>query len=464
MNRYYTQFIQLIFVGLDLLVLNIIFLSVQFTYRESIFFENTYTYSNFLVLLNLCWLLFSFLGDVYTTKNIVSFELFCRRTSRIYFMWLLSTTLYFLFFKPYNVSTTYVFLLLVTFGVCLGINRFAYLGIKDFFKRRGYLSEHALIIGYNDVAKKLVSYLETENMNIQIIGYCEERSKIKELSNYPIISSINNVIEVSKQYNVNQIYSTISPEEDFRIAGLMKDADNLCIHFKLIPDLSQFIKTPFHISYINDMAVMNLRSEPLSNLLSRLKKRAFDIVFSLLILFFVMSWLFPIIALLIKFTSRGPVLYIQNRLGRNNKIFRMCKFRTMYVTESDSEFKQASKEDPRITKIGRFLRKTSLDEIPQFFNVLTGHMSVSGPRPHPLKLNDSYREIIEAYMARHFLKPGITGWAQVNGFRGETKNIEAMQERIKYDLWYMENWNLWLDVKIIFLTVYHLFNEEENAF
>jgi lipopolysaccharide/colanic/teichoic acid biosynthesis glycosyltransferase len=136
----------------------------------------------------------------------------------------------------------------------------------------------------------------------------------------------------------------------------------------------------------------------------------------------------------------------------------------MKTTEADSEYKQATQDDDRVTRVGRFLRKTSLDELPQFFNTLIGNMSIVGPRPHPLKMNDTYKMLIKKYMIRHFLKPGITGWAQVNGYRGETKELKDVQGRIEHDIWYMENWNFWLDLKIIFLTVYNIIKGEKNAY
>ena len=182
-------------------------------------------------------------------------------------------------------------------------------------------------------------------------------------------------------------------------------------------------------------------------------KRAFDLIFSSLFILFIMPWLFPIIALLIRIDSKGPIIYKQLRHGRGNKTFRCYKFRTM-IKNQESDTRQASRNDARVTRIGRFLRKSSLDEIPQFFNVLMGDMSVVGPRPHAVAHNEEYRKLVTYYMLRHKVLPGITGWAQVNGWRGETDTLDKMEKRVEFDLAYIRNWTLWWDVKIVFLTLF----------
>jgi putative colanic acid biosynthesis UDP-glucose lipid carrier transferase len=206
-----------------------------------------------------------------------------------------------------------------------------------------------------------------------------------------------------------------------------------------------------------------LRSEPLDDVGNRLNKRLFDIVVSSLVTILILSWMVPLLGLLIKLESRGPIFFVQKRSGKDNKPFGCLKFRSMRVN-ADADKVQAVRNDARITRLGRFLRKTNLDEFPQFLNVLMGDMSVVGPRPHMLKHTDDYSKLINQYMVRQFLKPGITGWAQVNGYRGETKTVDQMKARVEYDLWYMENWSVWLDTRIMFLTVYNIFKGEENAF
>ena len=184
----------------------------------------------------------------------------------------------------------------------------------------------------------------------------------------------------------------------------------------------------------------------------------------LIVIVFVLSWLIPLVGLIMIFESRGPLFYRQNRSGLNYKTFRIFKFRTMNVMESDEEFIQAKKNDPRITRFGKFMRKTNIDELPQFINVFIGNMSVVGPRPHPLKLNEEYRSIVSKYMIRHLVKPGVTGLAQVKGFRGETANQDIMKKRIVADVFYIENWSFLLDIKIILLTIINMVKGDKNGY
>jgi len=217
------------------------------------------------------------------------------------------------------------------------------------------------------------------------------------------------------------------------------------------------------VDFLKEIPVLMLRKEPREDVSNRFKKRLFDIIVSSLIILFVLSWLVPLLALLIKLESKGPVFFTQARTGKDKKTFLCFKFRSMYVNKQANS-RQASKNDNRITRIGRILRKTNLDEFPQFYNVLSGQMSIVGPRPHMLKHTDEYAQMIGKYMVRQFLKPGITGLAQVNGFRGETRTLGQMQKRVEYDLWYMENWSIYLDLKIVFLTAYNMIRGEKNAF
>jgi putative colanic acid biosynthesis UDP-glucose lipid carrier transferase len=283
------------------------------------------------------------------------------------------------------------------------------------------------------------------------------------LSNYPILSGINDVIQTSKNYKVTEIFSTIAPEQQSGIYKLMTQADQECIRFRIIPDLNHFVRKPVHIDYLNDMPVLSLRKEPLDDVGNRIKKRLYDLVISSLVILLILSWLVPIIALLIWLDSRGPVFFIQQRSGKGGKPFNCIKFRSMKVNKDANE-KQATKNDTRITKLGRFLRKSNLDEMPQFFNVLMSDMSIVGPRPHMTKHTNDYSKMLNHYMIRHFLKPGITGWAQIHGYRGEIKYMEDINNRVEYDLWYLENWSLWLDTRIVFMTAFNMAKGEKNAY
>ena len=205
----------------------------------------------------------------------------------------------------------------------------------------------------------------------------------------------------------------------------------------------------------------NLR-EPLTYLSNRIAKRSFDFVFSFFVCLFLLPFI-PIIGFIIICQSRGPIFFKQERTGLNGKSFMCYKFRSMHVN-NDADTKQATKDDPRKFAFGEFMRKTNIDELPQFFNVLFGDMSVVGPRPHMVYHTEHYRKLIDKYMVRHFSRPGITGWAQVTGFRGETKELWQMEERIRRDIWYIENWSFWLDLKIILMTFTSFFKNDKNAY
>lgn len=276
-------------------------------------------------------------------------------------------------------------------------------------------------------------------------------------------------IEAAKAYAVQNridiLYCALPASYREEINELVEFCERNTIRFRVIPSVDSFVpvvKTA-DLTFHGAVPVSRLRNEPLDRLANRMLKRSFDIVFSFLVITLIFSWLFPLLAIAIKLSSKGPVFFKQTRLGERKKKFTCYKFRSMRIN-AEADSKQATRNDPRITKLGAFLRKSNLDELPQFFNVLFGQMSVVGPRPHPLKLNDQFRDIIDKYMVRHFVRPGITGWAQVSGFRGETRTPELMEKRVDLDIWYLENWSFMLDLKIILKTVTNMFTKDEMAY
>jgi putative colanic acid biosynthesis UDP-glucose lipid carrier transferase len=337
------------------------------------------------------------------------------------------------------------------------------LGIKNFYKNNDRIIKKVIILGYNNTAKKLATYFEENGINTQMIGFIEDNENVHELSHYPVLSDICNTLRVAKELGIQEIFSTITPEQNKDIYDLMYQSEKECIRFKIVPDLSVFIRREVHIDYMGDLPILSLRSEPLDDVGNRVKKRILDIIVSLFVMVFILSWLIPIIGLLIILDSKGPVFFKQLRTGKNNKTFKCLKFRSMKFNR-DSDSKQATQNDDRMTRIGKFIRKTSLDEFPQFINVFKGEMSLVGPRPHMLKHTFDYSRIVDDYMIRQFLKPGITGWAQINGYRGEIAYPEQIQARVHKDLWYLENWTLLLDIQILFSTVYLLFKGDKNAY
>lgn len=463
MNKRFLHLIQLFVLGLDLLSLNCLFL-FSWLWTDGISDHFNTEYNRFWIWLNMTWLLVGWMSTLYHERRIISFEAFCRRTMHTFFIWVGVVLVYLFFAQQYELSRFFILVVLCSYGCLLLVNRFLYLAVFYYYKQKHFFSGKVLIIGYNEVAKKLATYLKEDGMNRHIIGFCEEEGKIKELSHYPIVAPVDKTMEAVQLHGVNEIYSTIAPEQNNAIYQLMKQADQACVRFRLIPDLSFFINGAFHIDYIKDIPVLSVRKEQLLDDHGlQMRKRAFDVVVSLLVIILILSWLVPLLALLIWIESPGPVFFTQKRSGKNNKPFTCFKFRSMKINR-EANSKQATRNDSRITRVGKFMRKTNLDEFPQFFNVLLGEMSIVGPRPHMLKHTDDYSKKIDQYMIRQFLKPGITGWAQVNGYRGETTTLEQMEGRVMHDLWYLENWGLWLDLRIVFLTIYTTIRGDHNAF
>ena len=262
---------------------------------------------------------------------------------------------------------------------------------------------------------------------------------------------------------IDEMYCSLYDLSNTQVNDLIDFADNNLKILKFLPDNKEFFARNLKLDYYGYIPILSLRTIPLDDLINQGIKRAFDIVFALFIIIFVLSWLAPILAFFIKMESKGPVFFMQMRNGLNYKEFNCYKFRSMRLNEV-ADLEQVSKNDPRITKIGRFMRKTSIDELPQFFNVFLGEMSVVGPRPHMVSHTEMYAQKVDKFMVRHFIKPGITGLAQTNGFRGEVENDQDIIYRVKYDIFYMENWSLLLDLKIIFMTLVNAIKGEEKAY
>lgn len=325
------------------------------------------------------------------------------------------------------------------------------------------LVKNIVIIGYNDTARKLAAYYEDEVLYVRLIGFVENRSNLDELSHYPILCGLKSSVRIAKGLGVHEIISTITPEQNRLIYQLIQEAEHNCIRFKIVPDLSMLIRSPVVVDHIGNMPALLLRSDPLDKTLNSLTKRVFDLFISSLVSVFILTWLVPFLGIMIKLESRGPLFFSQWRTGKNNKPFRCLKFRSMRMN-SDADSLAARQHDSRVTRIGSFLRKSSLDEFPQFLNVLVGDMSLVGPRPHMVKHTSEFSKLVDHYMIRQFLKPGITGWAQINSFRGEVTDHMHLKRRVASDLWYLENWSIWLDLRIVFLTAVQVFKGDKKAY
>lgn len=463
MSRQFERYLQITLILLDLVALNLLYLLCQIIFDEKIGFRIMNAYLLYWVISIASWLLLSFFFRTYAEKRIMSFEAFTKRTAQVYLIWIIFIMFYLFFSRELSISRLFIVSTIISFGFGLLISRFIYLGIYKYFRNSDLIVKRVIILGYNDTSKKLAKYFEEDGINTQLMGYIEDDKNINELSNYPVLSDIRETLKVAKQLNVQEIFSTISPEQNNDIYSLMHQSEKECIRFKIVPNFSSFITREVHIEYFGDIPILSLRSEPLDDVSNRIKKRGLDVIVSSLAIIFVLSWLIPIVGFLVFLESGWPIFFKQLRTGKNKKNFYCWKFRSM-KTNADANLKQATQDDTRITRIGKFIRKTSIDEFPQFFNVLRGEMSLVGPRPHMVKHTSDYSKVVDEYMIRQFIKPGITGWAQINGFRGEITNPDQIKMRVNKDLWYLENWTLWLDIQILFLTVYHVFRGDKNAY
>ena len=463
MNRQFERYLQITLVLLDLFAITFAYFFYHFFLTESIGTGYWSIYFQYWTISVAVWLILSFILRTYAGKIILVFEHFTKRTTQVYLLWIICMLFYLFFSRELRISRLFIIFSMSIFGIGLLGNRFLYLGIKKYFKYNQHLIKKVIILGYNDTAKKLAQYFEEDGINTELLGFIEDDKNVHELSHYPIMTDISKALQVAKDFDVAEIYSTITPEQNKHIYELMHQSEKECIRFKIVPNLSVFITREVHIEYFGDLPILSLRTEPLDDVGNRIKKRALDIIVSFFVIVLILSWLVPVLGLLILLESRGPVFFSQLRTGKNKKNFHCLKFRSMEFN-NEADIKQATQNDSRVTKIGRFIRRTSLDEFPQFINVLKGDMSLVGPRPHMLKHTNDYSKIVDEYMIRQFLKPGITGWAQINGYRGEITNPEQIKMRVNKDLWYLENWSLWLDIQILFLTIYHVFKGNRNAF
>jgi len=324
-----------------------------------------------------------------------------------------------------------------------------------------------LIVGAGAVGMDFYErYIKNENYGFRLTGFVDDKKNPALNGQY--LGNTSEIEKVVNRHELDEIILTLPMDDERQMKEIVLVGEKAGKRIRIIQDYQHLGASNLHVDKLGTLTVITLRALPLDIRDNQILKRLFDIVFSLVVIVFLLSWMIPIISILIKLFSTGPVFFRQIRLGLNNKPIMCYKFRSM-VTKSkevdeNGNFLQASKNDPRVTSFGRFLRKTNLDELPQFFNVLSGSMSVVGPRPHPLALNLKSKDCIDNYMKRHWVKPGITGWAQTQGYRGETQNPYLMQKRVESDLWYIENWTLWLDLQIIFQTLVNMVKGEENAY
>lgn len=325
---------------------------------------------------------------------------------------------------------------------------------------KGKNYRNVVILGQDDTSINVAKILtENAGLGYKYHGFFSDKPQIKEKYLGKLEESYNYILS----NNIDEMYCTISVLKKEELKTFTKFANTQSRVIKLIPNANELYSKSTRPDYYKNTLLLNVKTLPLDMVENRFMKRAFDILFSIFVIVFILSWLLPLLSILIKLESKGPALFRQEREGLRGFHFTCYKFRSMRINKVSDKI-HATKHDDRVTAIGSFLRKTSIDELPQFFNVLKGDMSVVGPRPHMSSLSNEYQKEIDNYIERHSVKPGITGLAQISGYRGEVKETSDIKNRIRFDIFYIENWSILLDVKIIFNTIFNVLKGEEKAY
>jgi len=410
-----------------------------------------------LLMFSISWLISSYVTKFY---EVYRFTKLINIISYVFYQLFLYTIIVYAFFgvvetpnpSPLKILNfiIYTFILISAFKFTL------FYGLQTFRLGFGGNFRKTIIIGNNDSVNELKKFFIAQKE----LGY-ENRKTFNFKS--PEELDLDECFNFIKSRNVDEVYCSANELSENQIKLLIQFCENNFKILKFISERGGLLSKKLKTDTYGLSTVQSLREMPLSNDFNTFLKRIFDIIFSFLVITLLLSWLTPLIALLIKLESSGPVFFKQTRNGIKYKEFTCFKFRSM-IENSDADIQQATKNDLRVTRLGKILRKTSLDELPQFFNVLIGDMSVVGPRPHMTRENERYSKTVNKFMVRHFVKPGITGLAQVKGYRGEIETEEDIVNRVKYDIYYLENWSLLLDLNIVFLTSINFITGQKKAY
>jgi putative colanic acid biosynthesis UDP-glucose lipid carrier transferase len=461
----FSRYFKLLFVLWDLILLNsAILLSFMLRYGnfDRMAFKEVQTVW---LLSNLIWFGILFYKDAYRIIRIERIEsILIRMTGHIVIhIGLIAVIVGLLGYT--KVSRLRLLCFYMVFFLLLLLSRVAFMKFMKYVRAQGYNFKNVIIVGVNDAGRNIAKILSKDlTFGYRILGFFDEKVDLFAAVSAPILGGFDGIKDYVAKVNVDEMYIALHIDNIKIIQQLTILCERHMIRIKFIPDFQQYTRSrKVEITFYENTPVLMLRKEPLEAMPNLLMKKVFDFVFSFAVIVLVFPWLLPIMIVLIKIDSPGPVFFRQRRSGRGKKEFWCVKFRTMRVNKFSDSI-QATNGDSRVTKIGAFMRKTNIDELPQFFNVLWGTMSVIGPRPHMLMHTEQYSGLINNYLVRHYAKPGISGWAQVNGFRGETKELGEMKDRVDFDIWYIENWSLILDIKIIYLTIFNVFKGEEKAY
>jgi Undecaprenyl-phosphate glucose phosphotransferase len=459
-DKYYSRLIKVMVFIFDFYMINIAFtLTKKLGFTANIADDQL---TSFLLIFSLCWIIAGF-DKIYRLNKVSLISSISTHLMGILVIHAVLIGAILFVFKSYAIGLDFLACVYVLTAVLIMASRVVYKLVWKYFEFSGFDQRRFVIIGATQSGKSVLNFFASHDLSrYQFKGFFDDNLESEHTESDQIVGRISEVKDFCVNENIDEIYFALPLSRKELFQDISTFADNNCIYFRIAPDFSSVVNENYNVLLYDSLPVLTARKEPLGVSLNAALKRAFDVIFSSTVILTVFPFIVPLIALAIRFDSKGPIIFKQLRPGKKNKLFECYKFRTMTVNNSTEH--QAAKNDPRVTRVGRFLRKTNLDELPQFVNVLMGNMSVVGPRPNMVSQLEEYSHKIEKYKVRHFVTPGITGYAQVNGYRGETREEGLMEKRVEYDVMYMENWSLSLDIKIIFLTIWNMIRGEKRAY
>lgn len=461
------KFIEFIAVLGDLIILNLVLFSLLFFWEEAfVSLPFSCRVSWMMTSLSLCYLACSgSRGRVWDSRGIRPDQLVLRVLKNIIafsIFWACIMT-----FSGISIYSPLFFVAYFSFlFVILSIYRIIIRHFLIVYCAKGKHRRYAVFIGGGNNMQVLYEEMESSLASslYEVVGYFDIKPNEALSSQCSYLGNPDGFSDfMSAHPGIKHVFCSLSMEEGRYNFSIMNHCENHLLYFHGVPNVCKDFPRRIWHSMVGNMPILNLRYEPLGKMENRILKRIFDIVFSGLFLVTIFPFVYLIVGSIIKLTSPGPVFFKQMRTGLNGVDFVCYKFRSMKVND-EADSKQATADDPRKTRFGDFLRRSNIDELPQFINVFKGDMSIVGPRPHMLAHTETYARLIDKYMVRHFIKPGVTGWAQTHGFRGETRELSQMEERVKADIWYMEHWTMLLDIYIIYKTVANVIVGEKNAY
>jgi putative colanic acid biosynthesis UDP-glucose lipid carrier transferase len=443
-------------ISIDLLLLNIINIFFVYSikkYRFGILPGNE-RYLLLLIVFNTLWIIINILITRYRMEISRSILIELKKILLNFTLFIGLTSVFAFYFKSFQYSRLIIFgTILVFFLFSTGAHLIS-LYILRWLRKKPSHKRNILIVGDNYGAVELYEkYSEMSDGNDELIVYIENESYQNKVGSELIVGKLADAGSIFERMKIDELYIVLSSSNEDEIKNLVSIADHYGTRVRMVPPFYRLFERHFEVGLFADIPIINVNEIPLDNHYNVIYKRFFDIAASLsgIIL---LAPVMLVIVLLIKLTSRGPVMYSPERIGMAGNIFKMHKFRTMNHCRENHDDLSTKKNDRRVTHLGGFLRRSNMDELPQLFNVLKGEMSIVGPRPHRVYLDRKLQNEVGRYMIRHYIKPGITGWAQVNGWRGPTETSEQKTQRTQHDLWYLRNWTFWLDIKIVFLTIF----------